>query len=100
MSSVSYKKGLLQARKTIVDNVTDIGSLVDSLADGLNSDEIESIKSLTNRKEKVRHLLDILSCRLKLVPQFYTALVIAEETVAANALGMQIPELKVYMPTE
>ena len=96
----SYKTALLKARKIIVDNVTDVGPLVDSLADGLNSDELESIKSITNRKEKVRHLLDILSCRSKLVPRLYSALVIAEETVAANALVIQLPELKVYVLTE
>ena len=100
MCSDSYKKALLKARKTIVDNVTDVGPLVDSLANELNSDELESIKSLTNRKEKVRLLLDILNYRSKLVPRFYSALVIAEETVAANALVMQIPELRVYILAE
>ena len=84
------------ARKTIVDSVTDVAPLVDSLADELNSDELEYIRSLTNRKEKVRHLLDILIYRPKLVPRLYSALVITEETVAANALVKQLPELKIY----
>ena len=94
VNSAKFKSALTKARKSIVDNVTNVGSLLDFLANDLNDDEKDNIQSQSTPKDKVRKLLDTLSYRVKLVPQLYLALKHEEEDVAAEALEKELPHLK------